>query len=67
MIFLRPREEWPDMAYSLTWLLQVLLDAGLKVAPVDGWEVRGNGDVRTTVGVICLICSSGIGPVSSRS
>jgi peptidoglycan hydrolase-like protein with peptidoglycan-binding domain len=41
------------MAYSLTWLLQVLQDAGLKVAPVDGWEDRGNGDVRTTVGVIC--------------
>src|SRR4051812_31644281 len=42
-----------DMAYSLTWLLQVLQDAGLKVAPVNGWEDRGNGDVQTTVGVIC--------------
>ncbi|HEY4660918.1 MAG TPA: peptidoglycan-binding domain-containing protein [Candidatus Acidoferrum sp.] len=41
------------MAYSLTWLLQVLQDAGLKVAPLDGWEARGNGDVQTTVGVIC--------------
>ena len=41
------------MAYSLTWLLQVLQDAGLKVAPVDGWEDRGDGDVRTIVGVIC--------------
>ena len=41
------------MAYSLAWLLQELQDAGLKVAPVDGWEDRGNGDVRTTVGVIC--------------
>jgi len=41
------------MAYSLIWLLQVLQDAALKVAPVDGWEDRGNGDVRTTVGVIC--------------
>jgi hypothetical protein len=34
-------------------LLQVLQDAGLKVAPVDGWEDRGNGEVQTTVGVIC--------------
>ena len=41
------------MAYSLARLLQELQDAGLKVAPVDGWEDRGNGDVRTTVGVIC--------------
>src|SRR5215467_4207855 len=41
------------MPYSLTWLLQVLEDAGLKVAPVDGWEDRGNGDVRTIEGVIC--------------
>jgi len=41
------------MAKSLTWLLQVLQDAGLKVAPVDGWENRGNGDVGKTVGVIC--------------
>jgi hypothetical protein len=31
----------------------VLQDAGLKVAPVDGWEDGGVGDVRTTVGVIC--------------
>jgi hypothetical protein len=50
---LRPKEEWPDMAYSLTWLRQVLQDAGLKVAPVDGWEDRGNGDVQTTAGVMC--------------
>jgi peptidoglycan hydrolase-like protein with peptidoglycan-binding domain len=41
------------MAFSLTWLLQVLKDGGLKVAPVDGWENRGNGDVGNTVGVIC--------------
>jgi len=41
------------MAFSLTWLLQVLQDAGLKVAPVDGWDGRGNGDVRATVGVMC--------------
>jgi len=41
------------MAFSLTWLLQVLQDAGLKVAPVNGWENRGNGDVGKSVGVIC--------------
>ena len=41
------------MAFSLTWLLQVLQDAGLKVAPVDGWEDRGDGNVGKTVGVIC--------------
>lgn len=41
------------MAFSLTWLLQVLQDAGLKVAPVNGWENRGDGDVGKTVGVIC--------------
>ena len=41
------------MAFSLNWLLQVLQDAGMKVASVNGWENRGNGDVSKTVGVIC--------------
>lgn len=41
------------MAYSLLWLPQVLKDAGLKVALVDGWEAHGDGDVGKTVGVIC--------------
>jgi len=41
------------MAYSLTWLAQALMDAGLKVAPVEGWENRGDGDVGSIVGVIC--------------
>lgn len=41
------------MAKSLTWLAQVLQDAGLKVAPVNGWENRGDGDVSTIVGVLC--------------
>ena len=41
------------MAFSLTWLTQVLKGAGLKVAPVDGWENRGAGDVGDIVGVIC--------------
>jgi peptidoglycan hydrolase-like protein with peptidoglycan-binding domain len=42
-----------NMPYSLIWLPQVLKDAGLKVALVDGWEDRGHGDVRTIHGVIC--------------
>jgi len=41
------------MAYSLLWLPQALKDGGLRIAPVDGWENRGDGDVGTTVGVIC--------------
>jgi peptidoglycan hydrolase-like protein with peptidoglycan-binding domain len=41
------------MAFSLTWLRQVLLDAGLKVAEEDGWENRGRGDVGPISGVIC--------------
>lgn len=41
------------MTFSLTWLPQALKDSGLKVAFVDGWENRGNGDVSNIVGVIC--------------
>ena len=41
------------MAYSLTWLADVLKSAGLKVATVDGWEARGRGDIEKIVGVIC--------------
>ena len=41
------------MAFSLIWLPQVLKDAGLKVALVDGWENRGRGDVGSTLGVLC--------------
>jgi peptidoglycan hydrolase-like protein with peptidoglycan-binding domain len=41
------------MAHALIWLPQVLQDAGLKVALVDGWETRGRGDVGNIVGVIC--------------
>jgi peptidoglycan hydrolase-like protein with peptidoglycan-binding domain len=40
------------MAGSLTWLPKVLEDAGLKVATVDGWELRG-GEMGTVRGVIC--------------
>lgn len=41
------------MSYSLKWLPEVLKDAGLKVATIDGWETRGRGDVGNIVGVIC--------------
>ncbi|MSP02661.1 MAG: N-acetylmuramoyl-L-alanine amidase [Acetobacteraceae bacterium] len=41
------------MAYTLTWLAEVLEDAGLKVAEVAGWRVRGRGDVGSIKGVIC--------------
>ena len=41
------------MAFSLMWLPQVLLDAGLKVANLPGWETRGRGDVGPIQGVIC--------------
>jgi peptidoglycan hydrolase-like protein with peptidoglycan-binding domain len=52
-ISLSPKEAWPDMPFSLTWLPQVLKDSGLKVAVTDGWENRGHGDVGNIVGVIC--------------
>jgi hypothetical protein len=41
------------MNYALSWLVDVLEAAGLKVAPVPGWESRGTRDVKTTMGVIC--------------
>ena len=41
------------MSFSLTWLPDVLKDAGLKVSLVDGWEKRGLGDVGNIFGVIC--------------
>jgi hypothetical protein len=41
------------MAFSLTWLPQVLLAAGLKVAEQPGWQDRGRGDVGATKGVMC--------------
>ena len=41
------------MTFSLTWLPDVLKAAGLKVAPVDGWQQRGRGDVGKIFGVIC--------------
>lgn len=41
------------MPFALTWLSQVLLDAGLKVAEVDGWQSRGRGEMGQVKGVIC--------------
>jgi hypothetical protein len=41
------------MAFSLTWLPDVLKAAGLKVALEEGWENRGRGDVGQILGVIC--------------
>lgn len=41
------------MPYSLTWLPDVLKEAGLKVSLVPGWETRGLGDVGKIFGVIC--------------
>jgi peptidoglycan hydrolase-like protein with peptidoglycan-binding domain len=41
------------MSNSLIWLPDVLKDAGLKVAPVDGWQNRGRGDVGSILGVLC--------------
>lgn len=41
------------MAFSLTWLAEVLEDAGLKVAEQPGWRTRGRGDVGAVRGVMC--------------
>jgi peptidoglycan hydrolase-like protein with peptidoglycan-binding domain len=41
------------MAFSLTWLPEVLKDAGLKVSLDPGWETRGLGNVGSIFGVIC--------------
>jgi hypothetical protein len=41
------------MAFSLTWLPDVLKAAGLKVALEEGWENRGRGNVGEIQGVVC--------------
>jgi N-acetyl-anhydromuramyl-L-alanine amidase AmpD len=41
------------MAFSLTWLPDVLEQAGLKVALCEGWETRGRGEMGHIFGVIC--------------
>ena len=41
------------MVFSLTWLPEILEDAGLKVAEQPGWRTRGRGDVGIIRGVMC--------------
>lgn len=41
------------MSNSLTWLSEVLANAGLKVAEVDGWKTRGRNDLGDIMGVMC--------------
>jgi len=41
------------MAFTLTWLPDVLKTAGLKVEVQPGWENRGLGDMGTVRGVMC--------------
>jgi N-acetylmuramoyl-L-alanine amidase/Putative peptidoglycan binding domain len=41
------------MAFSLTWLRQVLLDQGLKVAEQPGWIDRGRAEMGEVKGVMC--------------
>ena len=41
------------MPYSLTWLPEVLGNAQLKLALVDGWQERGHGDMSAPLGVMC--------------
>jgi len=41
------------MSFSLTWLPDVLLQAGLKVAIEPGWESRGRSEMGSVQGVLC--------------
>ncbi len=41
------------MAFSLTWLPDVLKAAGLKVAECPGWQNRGRAEMGTVKGVLC--------------
>lgn len=41
------------MSYSLTWLADVLIAAGLKVAECPGWKTCGVGEIGTIEGIIC--------------
>lgn len=40
------------MSY-LTWLADVLQDAGLKVQEEKGWETRGHGPMKGVRGILC--------------
>lgn len=49
-----PEEDCTEApAFSLSWLAQVLKDAGLKVAEQPGWQSRGRGPMGSVKGVIC--------------
>lgn len=41
------------MAYKLTWLADTLLNAGLKVAEVPGWQNRGRAEMGDVLGILC--------------
>jgi N-acetyl-anhydromuramyl-L-alanine amidase AmpD len=41
------------MAFSLTWIPNVLLSAGLKVAEQPGWKTRGRSEMGVVRGVMC--------------
>lgn len=41
------------MTYSLTWLADVLREAGLKVVEQPDWKDRGLGDIGDIKGVLC--------------
>jgi hypothetical protein len=41
------------MSFSLTWLPEVLEDAGLKVAEQPGWRTRGRREMGIVKGVMC--------------
>lgn len=41
------------MTYKLTWMPDVLLKAGLRVAESPGWRERGRAEMGTVIGVMC--------------
>jgi peptidoglycan hydrolase-like protein with peptidoglycan-binding domain len=41
------------VTFSLLWMPDVLLQAGLKVATTDGWQDRGVGEMGAVLGVLC--------------
>ncbi len=47
------------MAYSLTWLPEVLLSAGLKVSECPGWKTCGVAEMGTVEGVLCHHTATG--------
>lgn len=50
----QPEEDGTEgPVFSLSWLAQVLKDAGLNVAEQPGWQSRGRGPMGNVKGVIC--------------